>query len=245
MMFEPIARKSASTEVFDQITARVLGGDLGPGEALPSERRLAEAFGVSRPAVREAIQKLAQAGLVEVRQGDATSVRDFRQHGGPELLSQLLIRGGVPDWAVVRSVLEARRMIGVQVARLAADRVTEKSAAALGEAVDHLAAETDPVAQQVAALAFWERVVDTADSIAFRLIFNSLRNAYEPTMTAMAAVMVAEVGRTDLYHQLAEAVSAHDEDLAAHTAATLLDLGTAAVTAVIDTLQQHDSEKDT
>ncbi|MBV6758942.1 FadR/GntR family transcriptional regulator [Rhodococcus opacus] len=245
MMFEPIARKSASTEVFDQITARVLGGDLGPGEALPSERRLAEAFGVSRPAVREAIQKLAQAGLVEVRQGDATSVRDFRQHGGPELLSQLLIRGGVPDWAVVRSVLEARRMIGVQVARLAADRATEKSGTALREAVDHLAAESDPVAQQVSALAFWERVVDTADSIAFRLIFNSLRNAYEPTMTAMAAVMVAEVGRTDLYHQLADAISTHDEDLAAHTAATLLDLGTAAVTAVIDTLQQHDSEKDT
>ncbi|MFF2112775.1 FadR family transcriptional regulator [Rhodococcus sp. ACS1] len=245
MMFEPIARKSASTEVFDQITARVLGGDLAAGEALPSERRLAEAFGVSRPAVREAIQKLAQAGLVEVRQGDATSVRDFRQHGGPELLSQLLIRGGEPDWAVVRSILEARRMIGVQIARLAADRATEKSAAALREAVDHLAAESDPVAQQVGALAFWERVVDTADSIAFRLIFNSLRNAYEPTMTAMAAVMVAEVGRADLYHRLADAISAHDEDLAAHTATTLLDLGTAAVTAVIDTLQHHDSEKDT
>ncbi|MFC9762310.1 FadR/GntR family transcriptional regulator [Rhodococcus jostii] len=245
MMFEPIARKSASTEVFDQITARVLGGDLAAGDALPSERRLAEAFGVSRPAVREAIQKLAQAGLVEVRQGDATSVRDFRQHGGPELLSQLLVRDGVPDWAVVRSVLEARRMIGVQVARLAAGRATDESGAALREAVDHLASDSDPVAQQVGALAFWERVVDTADSIAFRLIFNSLRNAYEPTMTAMAAVMVAEVGRTDLYYQLAEAISAHDEVAAAQTATTLLDLGTAAVTAVIDALHHHDSEKDT
>ena len=245
MMFEPIARKSASTEVFDQITARVLGGDLAAGDALPSERRLAEAFGVSRPAVREAIQKLAQAGLVEVRQGDATSVRDFRQHGGPELLSQLLVRDGVPDWAVVRSVLEARRMIGVQVARLAAGRATDESGAALRVAVDRLASDSDPVAQQVGALAFWERVVDTADSIAFRLIFNSLRNAYEPTMTAMAAVMVAEVGRTDLYYQLAEAISAHDEVAAAQTATTLLDLGTAAVTAVIDALHQHDSEKDT
>ncbi|RZK93941.1 MAG: FadR family transcriptional regulator [Rhodococcus sp. (in: high G+C Gram-positive bacteria)] len=245
MMFEPIARKSASTEVFDQITARVLGGDLAAGEALPSERRLAEAFGVSRPAVREAIQKLAQAGLVEVRQGDATSVRDFRQHGGPELLSQLLVRDGRPDWAVVRSVLEARRMIGVQVARLAAARATDASGTNLREAVDHLASDTDPVAQQVGALAFWERVVDAADSIAFRLIFNSLRNAYEPTMTAMTAVMVAEVGRTDLYYRLAEAISAHDEDTAAQTATTLLDLGTAAVTAVTDTLQHHDSEKDT
>src|SRR3954462_5974607 len=48
-----------------------------PGESLPSERRLAEVLGVSRPAVREAIKRLTQAGLVEVRQGDATTVRDF------------------------------------------------------------------------------------------------------------------------------------------------------------------------
>ncbi|MDV7244120.1 MULTISPECIES: FadR/GntR family transcriptional regulator [Rhodococcus] len=240
MMFEPIARKSASTEVFDQITARVLGGDLAAGESLPSERRLAEAFGVSRPAVREAIQKLAQAGLVEVRQGDATSVRDFRQHGGPELLSQLLIRNGQPDWPVVRSVLEARRMIGTQVARLAAGRATPDAAAAVQNAAEALAAASDPVSQQVHALTFWERVVDAADSIAFRLIFNSLRNAYEPTMAAMAGVMVAEVGRSDLYHALADAVAAHDEDTATGVAATLLDLGTAAVTTAIDQLQQQE-----
>ncbi|MFZ2174439.1 MAG: GntR family transcriptional regulator [Rhodococcus sp. (in: high G+C Gram-positive bacteria)] len=244
MMFEPIARKSASSEVFDQITARVLGGDLVAGAALPSERRLAEAFGVSRPAVREAIQKLAQAGLVDVRQGDATSVRDFRRHAGPELLSQLLIRDGQPDWAVARSVLEARRMIGTQVARLAASRATAESATALREAAETLASDGDPVAQQVDALAFWEHVVDAADSIAFRLIFNSLRKAYEPTMTAMATVMVAEVGRSDLYHRLAEAISTHDEDAATQTATTLLDLGTAALTAVIDALQAPDSEKD-
>lgn len=74
VMFEPIARKSASGEVYDQIAARVLGGDLAAGVSLPSERHLAEAFGVSRPAVREAISRLAHAGLVEVRQGDRKSV---------------------------------------------------------------------------------------------------------------------------------------------------------------------------
>ena len=56
-----------------------------PGESLPSERRLAEVLGVSRPAVREAIKRLTEAGLVEVRQGDATTVRDFRRHAGLEI----------------------------------------------------------------------------------------------------------------------------------------------------------------
>ena len=73
-------------EVFDQVLGEVLGGELTPGQALPAERRLAEVLGVSRPAVREALQRLSQAGLIEVRQGDTTTVRDFRRHAGLDLL---------------------------------------------------------------------------------------------------------------------------------------------------------------
>ena len=53
-----------------------------PGEALPSERRLAEVLGVSRPAVREALQRMTQTRLLEVRHGGATTVRDFRSTPG-------------------------------------------------------------------------------------------------------------------------------------------------------------------
>ncbi|EME21779.1 FadR/GntR family transcriptional regulator [Rhodococcus triatomae] len=241
-MFEPITRTTASAAVFDQISTRVLAGDLAAGDALPSERNLAEAFGVSRPAVREAIQKLTQAGLVEVRQGEPTSVRDYVRSGGPELLPHLLIRGGVPDPAVVRSVLEARRMIGVQVAGLAAARASDDALRLLGTAAERLTASEDPVELQIAALAYWEHLVDAADSIAFRLIFNSLRSAYEPAMAALASVMVAEVGRADLYAELTHAVTAHDPTAAETVAATLLDLGTAAVTAALDLF---DSREDT
>ncbi len=68
-----------------------------PGQPLPSERRLAEVLGVSRPAVREAIKRLTEAGLVEVRHGDATTIRDFRKHAGLDLLPRLLIRSGEVD----------------------------------------------------------------------------------------------------------------------------------------------------
>ncbi|MDI9917799.1 GntR family transcriptional regulator [Rhodococcus sp. IEGM 1379] len=228
-MFQPVARTSASGAVFDQISVKVLAGELAAGEALPSERKLAEAFGVSRPAVREAMQKLAQAGLVEVRQGESTSVRDFRRQAGPELLPQLLVRGGIPDLSVVRSVLEARELMGPQIAALAARRVSPEHGIELHAAVDHLAATNDPVEQQNRALAFWEFVVDDADSIAFRLIFNSLRTAYEPAMTALAAVMVAEVGQTDLYRKLATAITSHDELTSAALAGELLRSGTTTI----------------
>ena len=67
--------------------AEVVDGGLAAGEPLPSERRLAEVLGVSRPAVREALQRMTQTRLVEVRHGGATTVRDFRRHGGLDLLA--------------------------------------------------------------------------------------------------------------------------------------------------------------
>ena len=51
----PVARRSVTDEVFDQILAEVLDGELAPGASLPSERQLAEVLGVSRPVVREAL----------------------------------------------------------------------------------------------------------------------------------------------------------------------------------------------
>ena len=82
MALQPVIRRSVPQEVFEQIATDVLSGEMQPGESLPSERRLAEVFGVSRPAVREALKRLSAAGLVEVRQGDVTTVRDFRRHAG-------------------------------------------------------------------------------------------------------------------------------------------------------------------
>jgi DNA-binding FadR family transcriptional regulator len=105
MALQPVNRRSVPEDVFEQIVAEVLSGDMAPGAALPSERRLAEVLGVSRPAVREAIKRLTEAGLVEVRQGDATTVRDFRRHAGLDLLPRLLIRAGDVDVSVVRSIL--------------------------------------------------------------------------------------------------------------------------------------------
>src|SRR6476620_8582497 len=131
MTLEPVNRRSVPEEEFEQIAAKVLDGDFQPGEALPSERRLAEVLGVSRPTVREAIKRLSAAGLVEVRQGDATTVRDFRRHAGMELPPQLLIRGGPLDIDVVRSMLEARLHNGPKVAELAALRADADSTIAL------------------------------------------------------------------------------------------------------------------
>jgi GntR family transcriptional regulator, transcriptional repressor for pyruvate dehydrogenase complex len=222
MPLQPVARRSVPDEVFEQIVADVVGGELAPGASLPSERRLAEVLQVSRPAVREALQRMAQAGLVEVRQGDATTVRDFRRHAGLDLLPRLLLPRGELDLAVARSLLEARLHVGPKVAALAAERAGADLAGDLRAAIAALEVDDDPVERQRHALTFWDHVVDGADSIAFRLMFNSLRAAYEPALEAVAAVMAAEVNRIPAYRALADAIIAGEQNEATAAAEDLL-----------------------
>lgn len=233
MALQPVNRRSVPEDVFDQIVTEVLSGQMQPGQTLPSERRLAEVLGVSRPAIREALKRLAGAGLIEVRQGDATTVRDFRRTAGLDLLPRLLMRGGELDLTVVRSILETRLHNGPRVAELAAERGGPSLAERLDETVDALETETDPIAAQQLALTFWDHVVDGADSIAFRLMYNTLRATYEPALPALATMMAEEVGRPDAYRAVKAAIVAGDPAGAAEAARRLLEPAT---TALLDAL---------
>ena len=225
-------------DVFEQIAAEVLHGSVAAGETLPSERRLAEVMGVSRPTVREALRRLGHAGLVSVRQGDATTVRDFRRSAGMELLPQLLMSGGTVDVPTARSVMETRLHVGPFVAELAARRGGAALGAALSAALDELAARDDPIARQYAALAFWDVIVDGADSIALRLMYNSLRASYEPVIDAMSAVMDVEVSNHGAYRALAAAISGGQPDAAARAATDLLRPATESLLEALRVLEE-------
>jgi hypothetical protein len=59
---EPILRRKLYQEVLDRLLARIENGEIAPGDPLPSERELMEAYGVGRPAIREALQALQRPG---------------------------------------------------------------------------------------------------------------------------------------------------------------------------------------
>ena len=92
-------------------------------------------------------------------------------------------------------------MIGPGVAALAAERGGPALSAILTDTLDALAATDDDVERQIHALTFWDQVVDAADSLTFRLMFNSLRAAYEPALEALAPVMSEEVGQVGAYRR--------------------------------------------
>ena len=238
MPLQPVTRRSVPDEVFDQVLAEVVDGGIEAGETLPSERRLAEVLGVSRPAVREALQRMAQTRLVEVRQGGSTTVRDFKRYAGLDLLPRLLVRRGNLDLAVARSILEARLVIGPGVAALAAERGGPALTANLTDTLDALAATDDDVERQVHALTFWDQVVDAADSLTFRLMFNSLRAAYEPALEALAPVMSEEVGQVGAYRVLTAAIGEGDPDTARAAADRVLRPATSHLLAALAALKE-------
>jgi len=243
MPLQPVTRRSVPDEVFDQVLAEVVDGALEPGEPLPSERRLAEVLGVSRPAVREALQRMAQTRLLEVRHGGATTVRDFRRHGGLDLLPRLLVRAGSLDVTVARSVLEARLVVGPGVAALAAQRGGPRLEGDLAALVDALATAEGPTAgveRQVHALAFWDAVVDAADSMVFRLMFNSLRAAYEPALEALAPLMAEEVGQVGAYRVLVAAIGGGDPETARAAADRVLRPATTSILTTLEALAHED-----
>ena len=237
MPLQPVTRRSVPDEVFDQVLAEVVDGEIEPGGSLPSERRLAEVLGVSRPAVREALQRMAQSQLVDVRQGGSTTVRDFRKVAGLDLLPRLLVRRGAIDTPVVRSILEARLVVGPGVAALAAERGGPALAARLTDTIDTLAATDDDVERQRCALTFWDLVVDAADSLTFRLMFNSLRAAYEPALVALAPVMSEEVGQVGAYRVLTAAIGEGDADTARAAAERVLRPATTSLMTALDALE--------
>ena len=69
MGFDQVRQRRLSDDIVEQLEGMILEGTLKSGERLPAERALAEQFGVSRPSLREAIQKLAAKGLLVSRQG--------------------------------------------------------------------------------------------------------------------------------------------------------------------------------
>ncbi|GAA4816996.1 FadR/GntR family transcriptional regulator [Nocardioides caeni] len=236
MALRPVIRQTVSDQVFEQVLDDVLDGELAVGDPLPSERRLAEVLGISRPAVREALQRMAQTGLVEVRQGGTTTVRDFRRAAGLDLLPRLLVRAGSFDPGVARSLIEARSEVGPGIAARAAERGGPGLAAGLEEVIGELATTTDVVRWQQLTLDYWDLLVDGADSIVFRLMYNSLRIAYEPALPALASVLAAEVGQLEPYRLLAAAVRAGDPDTARAAAGRVLAPAADSLLAAIDAL---------
>jgi GntR family transcriptional repressor for pyruvate dehydrogenase complex len=132
-MYKPVRSGRLYEQIVEQIEASILSGELKPGDKLPSERELAEQFGVSRTAVREAVKALTQKGLVVVHVGRGTFVTDDTSEVVRHSLG-LMLKIGQEEGS--QYMVEIREMLEPEIAALAAARVTGENLVALREAVE-------------------------------------------------------------------------------------------------------------
>lgn len=217
MSVSPIPRLSVPDHVFAQLREAILLGRYRPGERLPPQRALAAELEVNMASVREALKRLEQLRLVEVRHGDATRVLDWRRSGG---LEALVLGGGI-DEPFARDLFEARRLLLVEAARLAAARRSDEQARSLRELADAMAAAADDSTRLRADWSFMAGLVEAAGNLVFQLIMNSVRELYLERAEAFAAVVAQGGSLAALYARAAAAVDAGDADAAASAIDTL------------------------
>ncbi len=112
----PLQKTRLHEGIVAQLQEKILSGEFRDGDKLPPERDLAESLNVNRSTLREAFKKLEMLDLVEIRHGDGVYVKDYLESGNLELLPALMRSGGGYDVAILKGLLDLRRLILPDVA---------------------------------------------------------------------------------------------------------------------------------
>ncbi|MBI4493393.1 MAG: FadR family transcriptional regulator [Chloroflexi bacterium] len=131
--FSSLASERLWARVAREIRHAVLDGRYQPGDRLPSEKALAEQFGVSRNVVREALKGLESVGLLQMRRGAAGGA--FVRRASPRLLNQALYTLLRLEGSQVSNLHEARLLLEPAIAAIAAERATPLGVAELERSI--------------------------------------------------------------------------------------------------------------
>lgn len=161
-------RPALADRVYHLLHSRILNGDYPANQKLPSENTLAEEFGVSRPVLREALERLREQGVIHSRQGAGSFVREAR--------TAPLGFARVETIADIQRCYEFRICIETSAARLAAERRNPEALAEIGTALSLMDAATDSLThREDADFAFHLAVSKAANNQYFEASMRALR----------------------------------------------------------------------
>lgn len=169
---DPIKRESIATQVARRLVEYIISGEIEPGARMPSERQLAEAFGVGRSAMREALKSLSMIGLIDVRQGDGT----YLKRADTALLPQIIEWGLLIGEQRTLDLVDARQCIEIDLAGLAAQRRTDDDIAELERIIRRMErSANDEDAFVEADVSFHLKVAEAARNSVLRDIHSSIQ----------------------------------------------------------------------
>jgi GntR family transcriptional repressor for pyruvate dehydrogenase complex len=209
---EELLSQKIESQIKDAITKKVFV----PGDKLPGELELTKIFGVSRTAVREALRMLAARGLLEIRKGSGAYVRDFSMSNIVDPFSQFLeLKCGKASHLYL---IQIRRMIEPEIARIAASHCTEKEIAFLRENLSQMQESYQhPEEMMQIDIKFHRKLTESAGnpliSVVIEPIFQLLPKFISSTYSQERAPDLA----IEFHQKILEAITHQDEE-AAYTA---------------------------
>lgn len=204
-MSEVTARVSLADELTDELLSRIVDGRYAPDSALPPEAELAREAGVSRLTVREAVKTLRAKNIVRVDRGRGTYVNPADQWTALDALVRATVqRRPAMAGALPERLIEARRIVEVGAAELAAARHTDEDIVELEEQLAKMvaAAESGDVDAFVTAdIAFHRVVLDAAGNVFIAALLDPLGQLLIPARRQTSEV--EEIRRHALAHHAA------------------------------------------
>ena len=200
-----------SKEIADRIMAFIKEKGFTEGERLPSERDLAAMFKVSRTTVREALRNISTMGFTETRYGHGTFVKKVNFDSIIDPLSATLNN----DVKMLLELLEVRKLLECETARLAAKRINNISKADIKKALEGMKKEVEEGQTGIEGDAnFHLAIANAADNGALRTILEMCRDILNSTMkTTLVNKKQRESALSD-HRRIANAIFKGDEESA-------------------------------
>ena len=160
-LLEPLTNRRAGEQIAARLTTAIALGQYAPGQRLPSERRLSQLLQVSRSSVREALHVLVESGQLEVRRGSSGGA--FVTSTSSPSAAAMIRRALLPGWARLTQLLDFRCTVEEQIARLAAERASDKDRRAIQlRAEEYLASSKEKEHSQAADRALHKAIAHAA-----------------------------------------------------------------------------------
>ncbi len=193
------------------LIAAIVRGTYAPGTTLPAERQLAALLGVTRPTLREVLQRLERDGWLAIRQGKPTIVNDYWRDGSVNILSSLVSHGGAMPASLIAQLLEVRSTLAPGYVRAAIERSAPEVVRLLGAASD---LPDTPEAYAAHDWALHRGLALASGNPVYALILNSLAAPFQGVLRHHYRAPAARQAAHTFWQALLAAAVAADPDAA-------------------------------
>ncbi len=215
MVFKPIQQQKIYEKIVDQIRSMVSSGMLKPGDRLPAERVLAESLNVSRASVREALSALQLMGLVEIKPGEGTFIKQMDINSIIQPLAMLLLM----ERDTILEILEVRKGLEVEAAGLAAMNASEEEIAEIAKIVDDM--EMEAKKNSLGDLSDWRfhfAIAKASGNSLMVSIMNMISDVMQKTIRSNREQLFKREGNQEIlvkqHKSIYEAIKLRDSELA-------------------------------